>query len=258
MRVMKMRLSPSKLNTFLGCPASYKAKYIDMMTDGSGQAAVNGTCCHTAFDYFYAENSEDTSGRTLARALECLDRALAEWPLVTAFVPEPEKCQELIWNLFDLEDPTTVNARRTEMDMLVDWYGDHQLRGIIDRVDVEDDGYVLVDYKTGKAPSDEWMGEKLTQLKLYALMGQIAFGKLPKAVRLLFLGTPQTVEVKITESMVRGVDKRARAAVDSIERGQFETNPSRSACMFCPAKDTCKDAYKKPLTGGGRKRKVNP
>lgn len=241
-----MKLSPSKLSTFLGCGLKYKYKYIDWLPDGSGQAAVNGTCIHSALEYLY---QEEPNNRTLAKALEHLDTALDEWPKVTLFFPDRDRCAELVWALFDLEDPTTVNCRRTEMDMLVDWYEDHQLRGIVDRVDVEEDGYVIVDYKSGKAPADKYMDEKTLGIKMYALMGLKAFGKLPVRVKLLFLGNAQTVTLDVTESMVRGVEVKAAASVQAIERGEFNAKPG-FACGFCSFKDSCPKVWTpKPKKG---------
>ena len=249
-----MKLSPSKLNTFLSCGKLYEYKYIDMLSDPSGQAAVNGTAIHEALENLYAQPA---NWRTLAIALDCLTYVLHDWPKVTACFPEPDVCAERIWNLFDLEDPTTVNCRRTEMDLTLDWYDDVQLRGIIDRVDVEEDGsYTIVDYKSGKAPSDRYLPDKLRQMKFYAMMGLKAFGTPPKRVKLLFLGTPQEIVVDVSPSMLRGVEAKAKAAVEAIERGEFVTNPG-DACRFCPAKDICPDV-KKSLTPGTRARKMKP
>jgi len=243
-----LRLSPSKLSTFLSCGMKYKYKYIDFLPDPSGQAAVNGTAVHSALELLYQLQPEM---RTLPRALTFLDHVLNTWPATEEFQPDPDKCQLLVWNLFDIEDPTTVNCRRTEMDLLLDWEKGHQLRGIIDRVDVEDDGYVIVDYKTGKAPSDKDVDEKTLGIKIYAMMGKKAFGTLPVRVKLLWLGTPQVMEIDVTERMVRSVEMKAAAAVEAMEAKEFSTNPG-FACTFCRYKELCPDA----LTSKPRGRRV--
>lgn len=248
---MGIKLSPSRLSTFLDCGLLYKFKYVDKLGDTSGQAAVNGTAIHEALEYLY---QEEAGQRTLSRSLVFLARVIEDWPKVTAFVPEPETCQERVWNLFDLEDPTTVNAQRTEMDMLLPWYDDNELRGIIDRVDVEGNDYVIVDYKSGKAPGEKYMDAKLLGVKFYAMMGLKAFGKLPSQVRLLFLGTPQTVSVDVTPAMARGIENKAIAAVDAIERGDFKAKLGQG-CTFCNFKDQC-PTWQKSLTAKAKQSKV--
>jgi putative RecB family exonuclease len=250
-----MRLSPSKLSTFLSCGQLYHYKYVEMLPDPSGQAAVNGTAVHAALEALY---QMEPAQRTLAAALAHLTHVVETWnDPRSECTPELETCQERVWALFDLEDPTQINCRRTEMDLLVDWYDDHQLRGIIDRVDVEDDGYVIVDYKSGKAPGDGYLDEKTLGIKMYALMGLKAFGALPVRVKLLYLGTPQTITMDVTPNMVRGVEMKAVASVEAMEAGTFTPKPGM-ACRFCNYKDVCPAGPKKPLTGSKRKRKVKP
>ena len=238
-----MKLSPSRLSTFLGCPKRYEYKYVLGLEEESGQAAINGSCIHEGLEYLYQLKPHT---RTLARALEHLDAAFDNWSEA-----QLEKCQELVQNLFDLEDPTTVNCRRTEMDLLLDWRDGHQLRGIIDRVDVVSDGYEIVDYKSGKAPDDKNLNEKALGIKLYALMGQIAFGTPPVRVKLLYLGTPQTITFDVSPAMLRAVERKAIRGVEAIERGEFKAKPG-IACSWCSFKDQCDSA----LTIKRGKRKV--
>lgn len=239
-----MRISPSKLSTYLSCPQKYDYKYVQEIPDGTGQAAINGSCVHEALEFLY---ECEPWNRTLARALESLDAAFGNWPEA-----ELERCQELVWNLFDLEDPTTVNCRRTELDLELPW-GDHSLKGIIDRVDVEDDGYVIVDYKTGKAPRDEDLDERALGIKFYAMLGLKAFGTLPVRVVLLYLGTPQKITFDVTPALARAIEVKAAAAVDAIERGNFKAKPGL-ACRWCSYKDLCPWA----LTAKSKSRKVTP
>lgn len=234
-----MRLSPSKLSTYLSCPQHYDYKYVQELEEESGQAAINGSFVHLVLEHFY-DAPVRPKQRTLAAALSLS----AQLHLIDETGADLERCQELIWNLFDLEDPTTVKCLRTEMDLELPW-GDHSLKGIIDRVDIEDDGYVIVDYKSGKAPNDEDLAEKALGVKFYAMLGLKAFGSLPVRVVLLYLGTPQKITVDVTESIARGIEVKAQAAVTAIEKGEFKPKPGL-ACRWCSFKEICPSA-KKPV-----------
>lgn len=216
------------------------------LEEESGQAAINGSFIHLVLEHSYELAPEL---RTLANFLSLS----AQLHLVDDTGAELDVCQERIWNLFDLEDPTTVNCRRTEMDLELEWQDGHTLKGIIDRVDVEPDGYVIVDYKSGKAPEDKYLNEKALGIKMYALMGLLAFGQAPVRVKLLYLATPQAITFDVSPQMLRSVEKKALAGVEAIERGDFKAKPG-IGCSWCSFKDSCDQA----LTIGKRKRKVKP
>src|ERR1700722_18823850 len=64
------------------------------------------------------------------------------------------ECGILVDRYLTLEDPNTVNAVGVELKLEINLDG-VLLRGIIDRLDVTDDGeFVVVDYKTGRVPSE--------------------------------------------------------------------------------------------------------
>ena len=68
---------------------------------------------------------------------------------------------KFVHNYFTMEDPNSVNTMGTEL-MLETTVGTMKLRGIIDRLDIDDDGeLIVVDYKTGRAPGENFENGKL-------------------------------------------------------------------------------------------------
>lgn len=236
-----MRISPSKLTTYLSCPKRYQFKYVLGFEEESGQAAINGSFVHEVLEHFY---ELEPAKRTLVNAFSFARQLDLCWEGI-----QYERCLELIWNLFDLEDPTTVNCKRTELDIELPWpeAGEgYSLKGIIDRIDIEPDGYVIVDYKSGKAPTKpEELDEKSLGIKFYSMLGLKAFGSLPVRVKLLYLGTPQVITWDVTPNLARAVEAKALAAVTEIENERFKAKPGL-ACRWCPFREICPDA-KKPV-----------
>jgi putative RecB family exonuclease len=144
----------------------------------------------------------------------------------------------------EMEDPTEVRAiglelrLETEIDDLV-------LRGIIDRLDLLEDGSLVVnDYKTGRAPGPAYRQQRLGGVHLYALLCEAVLGRRPDRVRLLYVASGDVVEAAATEQSVRFVANRTtavhRAIAQACRTGTFapRTGPLCSSCSFkqwCPA-----------------------
>jgi putative RecB family exonuclease len=112
-----------------------------------------------------------------------------------------------------------------------------RLRGIIDRLDLSAEGeLVVVDYKTGRAPSARYERSKLAGVHLYALLCEQALGRVPVEVRLLHLREPLSITAVPSPQTLRGQRMRTaavwRAIERSCQRGDFAPRPS-ALCDYC-------------------------
>ena len=117
------------------------------------------------------------------------------------------------------------------------------LRGIIDRLDLTEDGeLVVVDYKTGRAPSAQFEKSRLNGVHTYALLCEQVLGRFPSQVKLLYLRDPLAIIATPTEQSVRGHRQRTTAVWTAIERAcekeDFRPRPS-ALCRFCNFQQLC-------------------
>jgi putative RecB family exonuclease len=118
------------------------------------------------------------------------------------------------------------------------------LRGYIDRVDVAPTGEVrLVDYKTGRAPSRDFEGKAMFQMKFYALVVWRWKGVIPKRLQLVYLGGGgDVVTYDPDEADLRSVERKLLALWEAISRavatGDFPATRNR-LCDWCDHQSSC-------------------
>jgi putative RecB family exonuclease len=148
----------------------------------------------------------------------------------------------LLQTWFGLEDPTRLEpAERelyveTEIDGLV-------LRGYVDRLDVAPGGAMrVVDYKTGRSPSEHFEAKALFQMKFYALVLWRQRGVMPKRLQLVYLGNSEIVAYEPDEQDLLGTERKVKALWQAIERaattGDWRPSPSR-LCDWCDHRALC-------------------
>jgi putative RecB family exonuclease len=169
-------LTPSKVTAFTNCPLAFRYSVIEHRPEPPSPHAVKGTLVHSALEGLFwnhapAGRTRAAAGHELARAWHDLasDPEFVELGLgrddAEAFVADAEK---LIDNYFRLEDPTTVHTIGVELGVEIENDG-LRLRGIIDRLDIGPDGALtVVDYKTGRAPSERYEQGKMGGVQTYA------------------------------------------------------------------------------------------
>ena len=248
-------LSPSKLSAFKDCALAFRFSAIDKLPEPPSPWTVKGTLVHRALELLFWERP--AGKRTLDAATGYLEqtwRELQDDPEFQALELSDTDAREfrtaageLIDNYFFIEDPNRINMIGVEL-MLEAELGGTKLRGIIDRLDLTDDGELIItDYKTGKAPRVAFENGRLGGVQFYAFLCEQNFGRLPKQIQLLHLAEPVAIISTPTAQTTRGLQQRASAVWKAIERAceKEDFRPKQSGlCNFCAFQAYC------PAMGG--------
>ena len=238
------------MTAFTNCPLAFQFSVIEHRPEPPSPHAVKGTLVHSALEGLFWNHSGRE--RTEAAASGELDRAWAELQTDPEFVELALPAEAaaafladarfLVANYFRLEDPTTVRAIGVELGVEIEQDG-MRLRGIIDRLDMGPDGALtVVDYKTGKAPSERYEQGKMGGVQTYALLCQKLLGRAPVEVRLLHLRDPVMLSAVATPQTLRGQERRTVAVWGAIERAcaKEDFRPKIGPlCNFCHFKPEC-------------------
>src|SRR5439155_16884757 len=162
-------LSPSKVASFKDCALAFRFSAIDHLPEPPSPSAAKGTLVHRALELLFWD--EPPGARTIEAALEKLARAEREVLEDAEYVGLELTAEEraefvadaegLIRRYFVLEDPNTINPIGLELRLEAK-VGTLNLRGIIDRLELDADGELVVtDYKTGKPPGQAYEKSRL-------------------------------------------------------------------------------------------------
>jgi putative RecB family exonuclease len=243
-------LTPSKVKAFTNCPLAFRYAVIEHRPEPPAPHAVKGTLVHAALEGLFWNHEAGRRGEKAAQAE--LDRAWTELqtdPEFTGLGLDAEAAgsfladaRMLVGNYFRLEDPDAVTAIGVELQVELISDG-MRLRGKIDRLDIGPDGALtVVDYKTGRAPSDRYQRAHMVGVQTYALLCERLLGRAPVEVRLLHLREPVVLSTVASAQTIRGQAQRTAAVWSAIERAcvsedfRPKTGP---LCNFCHFKPDC-------------------
>jgi putative RecB family exonuclease len=242
-------LSPSKVSSFTDCALAFRFSVIDRLPEPPSAAATRGTLVHAALERLHLLPPAE---RTVDAALACLADARVELRDDPEYVGLELRgddevafhagAAELVRNYFRLEDPRSVRAIGLELMLTAEVDG-LPLRGIIDRLELDDDGgLVVTDYKTGAAPSTQYERKRLSGVHIYSLLCEELLGRRPARVQLLFLRDPLAIITEPSDRSTRGTRRTLGAVWKAVERAchreDFRPQPSR-LCEWCSFRAYC-------------------
>lgn len=273
---MSPALSPSRAADFMQCPLLYRFRVVDRLPEPPSAATARGTLVHAALERLFDLPAPE---RTPDRAVQLLEPAWADLveqePELAQLVLEPEPApaveksgeaesgeaesgeaepagepQErwfeaaaaLVHRWFTVEDPTRLEPQDRELYVEAEVDG-LVLRGYIDRLDVAPDGRLrVVDYKTGRAPSELFEGKALFQMKFYALVLWRTRGVVPSLLQLVYLKDGQVLRFAPDEDDLLATERKVVALWAAIERaatsGDWRPRTSR-LCQWCHHRPLC-------------------
>jgi putative RecB family exonuclease len=249
---MVAALSPSRAADFMQCPLLYRFRVIDKLPSPPSAAAARGTLVHAVLERLF---DLPASARTIEAAATMVEpqwRALLEGePDLAGLVDETDPAAVASWfgdalslieRWFTLEDPTRLEPAERELYVETDLDG-LTLRGYVDRLDVTPTGEVrVVDYKTGRSPSELFEGKALFQMKFYALVLWRMRGEVPRMLQLVYLANSEIVRYSPDEADLLAVERKLKALWKAIENaaqsGDWRPSTSR-LCDWCDHRSLC-------------------
>lgn len=243
-------LSPSRAADFTTCPLLFRFRSIDRLPETPSPAAVRGTVIHRALEWLF---DLPAARRTQSAALDLVVQALRELEETApqeaeALRPEPDApptmdAEGLLTSYFGMEDPRRLDPHAREVALSATIEGDFEIRGIVDRIDRTPDGLIrIVDYKTGRSPSEAFAGKAMFQMRFYALAWWRMTGDIPARLQLMYLGDGRMLRLDPDAQTLESTERRILALRRGIshvaETGDFSPSPSR-LCDWCSHRALC-------------------
>jgi DNA helicase II / ATP-dependent DNA helicase PcrA len=250
-----LMLSASDIDTYRICPLKYKFARVFRIPQEPTIYQRFGIVLHQVLERFHGqkEGHRSAAGRagrlahdgSLAHLMELFE---ASWRR-SGFGDSDDEQQFRKRAVAALE---SYWQRDRDSDSEAVWFersfafriGPHLLRGRVDRVDRHPDGtYELIDYKTGRAKTEEELREDV-QLSVYQMGARESWGIETSAQSYFYVLTGEKVPVEHSDEEL----DRVRATVSEIAGGilkqRFEPTPSPEICSFCDYRIICPAAEK--------------
>ena len=271
---MIKNLSPSRASQFKTCPKQFKFSNIDKIKEPTNEVQAKGTLVHEALEELYKLDVKDRPDEIKQEELfseiniierterDSGDKSKILHDIFRKIFSEKRNSEEyyelfnsddidiknfgkdalkLLTNYLTLENPKEIKA--LEMERWVKGpIEDLNLRGILDRIDRDKDGkLIIVDYKSGKAPHPKYNEDSFFAMKLYALLIRDELGEMPKELKLIYLKNSTVRYYEVDENKLNNVRdeileiwKNIKFAYESNEFPAIKNPLCNNWCYYKP------------------------
>jgi len=238
-----MRLSYSKIRTYLECPYKYKLRYIERIPQRPKSYFKFSSLIHRVLHEYHFYHKKGS----LDDLLLCYERTWRKKGNVSY-----EEGRKILINYYykmrnrlpySLEERFTVRA------------GENILVGKIDRIDKTGNGFQIIDYKLNKNIFTAKEVRNSLQLSFYALIFFYLTGIIPSKVGFYFLRHGKLLFVKKDREDIEKTRDLIDYVADKIMKGKFQPKESR-ACQRCDYKEYCSSMEDEPTWKAKTKRQT--
>jgi len=267
-----MKISVSMLSSYLFCSRKLFLQKVLGLEEPPKESIVLGSLRHEIYDFinqgeekivtsikekiqynellgkyknFYSKILREKIIKNKSRMkevnLDIVDVFKRSWPLVlTEAETRAKNISDFIqkYNVFgqDLWEkltPKIISEHRIHSEKL-------QLKGIIDRIEIYDEGYVPIELKTGKMPKEGvWPGHRI-QIAAYAMLIEEKFKTSVKEGFIQYLDAKETRRISINPFMKQEIINLVKEVQDLLENKDIPNYcENRNKCTNCGLRETC-------------------
>lgn len=221
-----MKLSYTKIKTYLECPYKYRLSYIERIPQKPKSYFKFASLIHQVLHKYHFYQKRDS----LNSLLLCYERIWRK----KRNVSYEEGRKILINYYYKMKDrfPYSLEQRFTVRA------GENILVGKIDRIDKIKDKFQIIDYKLNKNILTLKEVKDSLQLNLYALAFYYLTGMIPLKTGFYFLRQGKIIYTEKTKENLEKTEKIVECVANEIIRREFYPKEGR-ACKWCDYKEYC-------------------
>ncbi|MEP7360200.1 MAG: ATP-dependent DNA helicase [Chloroflexota bacterium] len=232
----------SMLEEYIDCPERYRLRYVVGLPTPAHHSLTYGRALHAAVAWFHLRIA---AGETPTEPA-LFEEFRLNWRSEGFLSREHEEARFaaglLALTAFRtnaLERPAHVTAIERPFEFTLDGM---RIRGRFDRLDHDERGTVIVDYKSSDVRDQKKANAKARdslQLHAYALAHEQRTGELPAEMQLHFLESGLIGRVTPQPARVTKAQESLRGAMLGIAANDFKPKPNPVACGYCPFRRMC-------------------
>lgn len=235
----------SQIDTFLTCPLKFKYRYLLRLPGTPSHALAFGETVHKTLHDFHRQKMQ---GREMEA--EVFLNLYRRYFIETGYESAEHKKARFEAGLAAMKRYYREQGKLfgepvyLEQQFQLKLGGGKKLTGKIDRIDRFEDGYLLVDYKTGQEKSQR-QAEKDGQLTIYALAAKEALGISLASLNLHFVETGTTLSTERTEKQLKAAREKLEGQIELMAKSDYPAKPGYPyPCKFCEYRFICPAAAK--------------
>jgi DNA helicase-2/ATP-dependent DNA helicase PcrA len=243
----------TQLTAYEKCPYQYKfAHVLKVKVKGSGEASFGKTIHNVLYKFglLWAKPVNQTDlfgGQTLKKPeyKDLLEMYQKEW-IDEWYESKAEKERfrkaglDILKNFWEDLQKTNIFVKDGQAFLEKDFkirIGEYDIKGKIDRIDQNEDGIEIIDYKTG-ASKEDLDASKKQQLMIYKYACQKAFDMTANKLTIYYVKDNQRVSYNPKDKELNSLPEDIISMIDKIKTKDFSPCPGYH-CQFCDYRYIC-------------------